>query len=257
VEAGASQVPVPAPTDSAVEAALDGARHLTVRSLLLGSGPRFARDAFGPLLVFYVGWRLAGLAVGIAAATALSLFALWYERRRERTARMALLSLGFVLFQAAVGLLSRSATLYLAQPVLLSAGFGAAFVASVALRRPLAGVFADEIFPFPPEVKESRTYRRVFSRISMAWGVYQLARSATRLLMLGTGTVEAFLAVNFVTGVPLTAALMSWSIWYAVRGFRSSEEWGWALRGEDPPADLVAAYEARLVADAEPLPATC
>jgi hypothetical protein len=37
---------------------------------------------------------------------------------------------------------------------------------------------------------------------------------------------------------------MAWSIWYAVRAFRSSEEWGWALRGEEPPPAIVAAYEA-------------
>ena len=37
------------------------------RDLLLGSGPRLARDAFGPMLVFYVGWRLWGLVLGIVA----------------------------------------------------------------------------------------------------------------------------------------------------------------------------------------------
>ena len=36
--------------------------------------------------------------------------------------------------------------------------------------------------------------------------------------------------------------MMSWSIWYAVRAFRRSEEWGWALRGEEPPPEVVAAY---------------
>jgi hypothetical protein len=33
------------------------------------SGPRFARDALGPLLIFYASWKLVGLAAGIAAAT--------------------------------------------------------------------------------------------------------------------------------------------------------------------------------------------
>jgi hypothetical protein len=34
---------------------------VTVLGLLLGSGPRFARDALGPVLVFYVGWKLLRL----------------------------------------------------------------------------------------------------------------------------------------------------------------------------------------------------
>ena len=43
---------------------------ISARAILIGSGPRFARDAFGPVLCFYLGYKLAGLAVGIAAATA-------------------------------------------------------------------------------------------------------------------------------------------------------------------------------------------
>jgi hypothetical protein len=30
--------------------------------------------------------------------------------------------------------------------------------------------------------------------------------------------------------MPLTAALLAWSTWYGVRGFRASEEWGPAIR---------------------------
>ncbi|MBI1733561.1 MAG: hypothetical protein HYR51_00160 [Candidatus Rokubacteria bacterium] len=47
----------------------------TVTSLLRGSGPRFARDAGGPVLAFYVGWKLAGLGAGIAAGTAIGYLA--------------------------------------------------------------------------------------------------------------------------------------------------------------------------------------
>ena len=36
-------------------------------ALLLGSGPRFARDALGPVLAFYVAWKLAGLLAGVVA----------------------------------------------------------------------------------------------------------------------------------------------------------------------------------------------
>lgn len=241
----------PSVADSA-SAAIQGAQHISVKSLMLGTGPRFARDAFGPILAFYVGWKVFGLGIGIAAATTMSLLSWRYEKRRDRSARMALFSLGFVLFQAAVGLVSGSATVYLAQPVLLSGGFGLAFIVSVALKRPLAGVFAEELYPFPPEVKESVTFVRIFSRISLVWGVYQLLRSALRLLVLLVSEVEAFLLVNLVTGVPLVAGLMSWSIWYGLRSFRRSEEWGWALRGEDPPAEVVAQYLEDL--DGPPMP---
>lgn len=228
--------------------ALRSAQQVSFRSLMLGEGPRFARDAFGPVVVFYLVWKLAGLAAGIVAATVFSILAFRHERRSQRKGNMALISLGFVVISAVVGLVSRSATVYLAQPVLLSACFGIAFLVSAAIGKPLAGTFAEEMFSFPKEVKESRTFKRVFARESVAWGAYLVLRSAVRLLTLTATNVEFFLLVNFVTGVPVTAALMTWSIWYGVRGFRRSAEWGWAMRGEPPPADVAAGYAADPIA---------
>src|SRR5215831_7197319 len=53
-------------------------------SLMLGTGPRFARDAFGPVVVFYIGWKLVDLRTGILAATALAVIAYLWERPRDR-----------------------------------------------------------------------------------------------------------------------------------------------------------------------------
>ncbi|MEY2406908.1 MAG: hypothetical protein QOG39_1824, partial [Acidimicrobiaceae bacterium] len=61
----------------------DGDFHLpevSTRTILLGSGPRFARDAFGPMLVFYVGFKLSGLLLGIVASTIASFAAYRWER---------------------------------------------------------------------------------------------------------------------------------------------------------------------------------
>jgi hypothetical protein len=101
---------------------------------------------------------------------------------------------------------------------------------SVLIGRPLAGVFAGDTYPFPPAVKGSNTFRRVFSRVSIVWGVYLLSRSALRIIALMHLGVEAFIVINVVTGLPFTAAIMAWSIWYGVRGFRQSDEWGAFLR---------------------------
>lgn len=200
------------------------------RELLLGNGPRFARDAFGPPLAFYVGWKLSGLVVGIVASTVMSLLAFRAERRAERPGFMVRLSLAVVIIQAVIGLIADSERVYLAQPVLVTGVYGLAFIVSVAIGKPLAGAFASDFYPFPDEVKSSITFRQAFARISLAWGVYLLIRSAMRLATLSESSVEAFLVVNFVTGVPLTGLLMSWSVWYGIRFFRQSEEWGPAIR---------------------------
>jgi hypothetical protein len=202
----------------------------SVAALLLGSGPRFARDAIAPPLAFYTVFKAFGLTPAILAATLASAAIWWWERRRARTGIGASIGLAVAAGQALAGLTTGSAVAFFAPGVLVNALYGLAFFVSVLVGRPLAGVFAGETYPFPPVVRASATYRRVFSRVSIAWGSYLLLRSGVRLFALAHGDVDVIVAVNILTGVPFTAGLTTWSIWYGVRGFRRSAEWGWALR---------------------------
>jgi intracellular septation protein A len=204
---------------------------VSVRNILLGSGPRFARDAFGPVLAFYVGYKVFGLVVGIVAATIVATAAWLYERRCNRPGLIARLALVIIVVQALIGLLAGDARAYFAPAVLTTFAWGLAFVGSVVIGRPLAGVFAGEMYPFPPEVRASATFTRVFSIISLGWGTVMLLRAGLRLLILLTASIDAFVGVSAATGAPLTAAMITWSVWYAARAFRRSEEWGWALTG--------------------------
>ena len=215
--------------------AVAGARELelpepNVRSIFRSGAPRFARELFGPVLGFYVAYELGGLTAGIVTATVIALAIEAYERKHGRRGALALVSAAFVVIQGVVGLLADSAVVYLAQPVLVSAIWGIANLVSAAIGRPLMGVFADAWYPFPDFVKASRTYRRVFGFESVVWGVYLLARSGVRMLVLWTGSVGFFVAIQFVTGIPFIIALVLWSLWYAVRGFERSTEW------DDEPA---------------------
>jgi hypothetical protein len=202
---------------------------VSVLGLLLGSGPRFARDALGPILLFYAGWKLVGLTAGILGATTFALATFVWERRHARAGLGAALGLTIALTQAAAGLATGSPIAYFVPGIVANSLYGVAFIVSVALGRPLAGVFAQDTYAFPPAMRTSATFRRVFSRVSLAWGIYLLLRSGVRLLTLSWRDVDVIVAVNILTGVPFTAALTTWSIWYGVRGFRRSDEWRSAL----------------------------
>jgi outer membrane lipoprotein-sorting protein len=104
---------------------------VSVPAMLLGSGPRFARDPLGP----------------------------------ARTGLGAAVGLGIALTQAAAGLATGSAVAYCAPAIVANAAYGLAFIVSIVL-----------------------------------------------------------------TGLPLTAALTAWSMWYGVRGLHRSRQWSWALR---------------------------
>jgi Protein of unknown function (DUF3159) len=207
-------------------------------TIFLAGAPRFAREAFGPVAAFYLGWKLGNLVIAIAAASAVGIALDLYERRRGRAGALALVSVAFVLVQAVVGLVADSAVVYLAQPVLVSAIWGVANIGSAIIGRPLAGVFADAWYPFPPVIKASHTYRRVFGIESIVWGVYLMVRSAIRMLVLTSGTIGSFAVVQIATGVPFTIALVAWSVWYATRAFERSTEWDEAdRRGHRVPSE--------------------
>src|SRR3954454_18350163 len=109
----------------------------TFRGVFLSGLPGFVREGFLPLGGFFVGLELSGLAAGIVAAAAVAALLYLHERRAGRDGLLVRLSLAFVVVQSLVGLLSHSATVYLAQPVLANAIWGAAFLVSVAFGRPL------------------------------------------------------------------------------------------------------------------------
>ena len=192
--------------------------------LLRGGGPRFLRDAFGPPVAFYAGYKLHGLVVGVAIASTWSLVAYVWERRHGRPGLAARIGLAIAIVQAIVGLASRSAVGYFAPPVIANALYGLAFVGSVALGRPLAGIFALEMYPVPAEIRAWPEFGRAFSRISLVWGLYLLSRSALRLFVLTRYSVDVYVAVNLLTAAPLTVALMAWSFWYGLRSLRRAGE---------------------------------
>ena len=195
----------------------------TFWGVLLTGLPGFLREGFLPLGAFYAGLRLDGLAAGIVAAAVASVLIYLYERRAGRDALLVRISLGFVVVQSIVGLAANSATVYLAQQVLLAAAWGLAFLISIPLGRPLAGTLACAWYPFPRWLKESADFKRVYGVESVVWGAYFLARSALRLVVLLQGSLESFLLIVFLTGTPVMLVLLAWSIRYAIRGLADTE----------------------------------
>ena len=192
--------------------------------------PGFLREGFVPLGAFYAGLKLNGLAAGIVASALVSVLIYLYERRAGRDALLVRLSLGFVAVQSIVGLAADSATVYLAQPVLVAAAWGLAFFGSVALGRPLAGALAGAWYPFPRWLRETPDFKRVYGIESLVWGAYFLTRSGIRLAVLLNGSLESFLLVTLLTGTPAMLLLLAWSIRFSIRGLADVELPDEALR---------------------------
>jgi hypothetical protein len=190
------------------------------------SGPRLVRDGFGPLAMFFAGWKLFGLLAGIGAAIVFGLAVFVHERRSGRPAAVVRLALALVGIRAIVGLTSGSATAYLATEIGIDALLCTLVLGSLRTDRPFASWFAGDVYPFPAEIRESPTYRNAMRRVTFVWGSYFFTRGLVRLAALLTLSTDNYALVIAVSDAPFLIALLAWSVYYTVGTFRRSEEWG-------------------------------
>ena len=205
------------------------AEPIAVWAVVRRAGPRLVRDAFGPLAVFFLGWKLIGLTAGIALAVLFGTSVYVHERRRGRPAMVVRLALVLVAIRAVVGLSSDSATVYLAQEVAIDTLLGCGVLASLAGDRPFAAWFAQEIYPLPREAQLSETFRGAMRTITIVWGVYFLARALVRLAALLTLSTDRYVLVAALSDAPFLIGILAWSVYYTTRVFRRSPQWGPAI----------------------------
>jgi hypothetical protein len=196
----------------------------TARAILRHSAPRVLRDAVGPIAAFFVGWKLAGLVVGIGLATLFAAMIYRHERRAGRPAIVVRVAFVLVLIRAVVGLTSGSARVYLGQEAGIDALIGLTVLSFLAAGRPLASFFAREVYPFPDGVRSSPEFQRAFRIMSMVWGVYFLVRAGVRLTAVLTLSVNGYLLVDALSGAPFLLALLVWSVTYSIRTLESRPE---------------------------------
>jgi intracellular septation protein A len=199
---------------------------LGVGAAVRRSGPRLVRDAFGPLAIFFAGWKLVGLGAGIAAAVVFGVAVFVHERRQGRPATVVRLALVLVAIRATVGIVSGSGSAYLATEIGIDTLLASTVLGSLATGRPFASWFAADVYPFPEEVLDSNTYRHAMRVITLVWGFYFLLRGLVRLTALLTLSTDSYALVVALTDAPFLIALLAWSVYYSVGSFRRSEEWG-------------------------------
>jgi hypothetical protein len=191
--------------------------------MLLGRGlPTVALEGVLPVLVFYGVWREAGLGPAVIASTLSAGLVVLVQLRRGMDIALAAATMVFIVIQAIVGLAAHSATVYLAQPVVVSGLWGVAYLVSAAIGRPLIAAFARAWYPFPPEFRASAVYRREFTMQSVVWGVYCLARCGLRLWALLSTGVGGLLVVSTLTSTPVVIGLALWGVWHARKVFSAA-----------------------------------
>jgi intracellular septation protein A len=195
---------------------------LPVGAVVRAAAPRLVRDGFGPLAIFFAGWKLVGLSAGILMALAFGVAVFSHERRQGRPAMIVRVALLFVLIRAAVGLSSGSAHIYLAQEAATDTLIGCLVLGLLARGRPLAALFAHEVYPLPAEATESQAFALAMRRITLVWGVYFLARAVVRLTALLLLSTNHYVVVSAISDAPFLVAILAWSVHHTAGALQAS-----------------------------------
>lgn len=185
--------------------------------VMKGGGARIASDGLGPSLAFYVGYKSVGLGLGVAMAVVVAVAAWVRARRQGRRGLLPWITLAGVVVQGTIGLLADDARGFFAPQLVTSAIWGVAFIGSVAIGRPLVGVFARELFPIPEDVRASDGFRRLTGTLSLVFGLSILVRGALRYAQLRNGSIDGYLLVSLLTGPPITVLTIAWGLWFSRR----------------------------------------
>ena len=175
-----------------------------------------ALEGVAPLAVFWVVRHSAGPVAGMTAATGVSVILVVFSRRQGRRGWLPLLTLSFLAVQLTVGLVARSERVYFSQAIAVSAVFALAFAVSALTPRPLAGVFAAEMYRLDVAVWRQPGYLRTFRFLSLVWAGYYLVYAALQGAAL-SASVGAFSLVSTLFGLPVVVLLLAWSVPFATR----------------------------------------
>jgi intracellular septation protein A len=209
----------------------------TLRSVLRKHGGRFATDSVIPVVLFLVLNGTAGIGWAMVASTvwAVSLIGLRLHRHGA-VGVLVWFSLGFVVVRGVAGLLARSDAVYFGPGILNTLLVALAFAGSVCLRRPIVGMIAPIFYPFPDDVRAHPTYRRVFSRLTLAWAALLASSVALQIWLLATASTNTYLVVRSAVTWPLSLALFVISLRYPRRAFERHPELSVRLGAAPGPA---------------------
>ena len=174
-----------------------------------------------PVVLFYVafrGWSFSSAVLVVLGWSAV-IFG-WHYRRTRGADVFSATTFGFACVKAAAGLVSQNPMLYLAWPSLENLIYGAAFLGSAALGRPVLALYAERLYPIPSSVRASATFRQAFLVASAAWFGGQALRGIVRLWLLANLPLELYLIADTVAGWPINIALVSFTVWFPLRQLR-------------------------------------
>lgn len=156
----------------------------------------------------------AWLSIGVSASCSV-LFTL-YRILRRQAITSALVGLAGVVLSAALAIFSNRPEDNFVVGLLTNAGYGAAFLISILIRWPLAGVIVSLLRSDDKKWRENRHHFRVFTGVTAMWVALFSIRLLVEWPLYQAGDVGSLAVAKLVLGLPLYVPVLALS-WLIVR----------------------------------------
>lgn len=183
-------------------------------------GPLGMAETALPAVAFVVAYTASGARLNLSAYIAVGLAVVLAGARlaRRETPRHALSGLFGVVLAAFVSTRSGRAEDFFLPGLLTNAGYAAAFLASIAIRRPIVGYVTTQLDGSRgSQWRADKLRMRSFNRATAIWAALFLTRLAVQLPLYLAGAVVALGIARTAMGLPLFA-LGLWLSYLVVRG---------------------------------------
>jgi hypothetical protein len=139
----------------------------------------------------------------------------WRALTRRRTSGVLFLTLAVMAVRTGFALATGDTYVYFIQPVFADTAVATVFLASLATRRPVIARLADDFYPMDDELADRPSVRRLFSRLTLMWGLVILAKASITLGLLESQSTADFVVLKSCAVVILTAAAAAATVWIA------------------------------------------
>jgi hypothetical protein len=172
--------------------------------------------AVAPTVVFFVVNTLSSLRPALVASVAVAVLALCVQLIRRRPLRQAVAGFVLVGASASVAALTGQAKGYFLLGTVGTGAAAAGLILTVLVGRPLAGWVLNHVVHGQPDWRRNRRPLRVYSAITLAWGVLNAVFFGLHVWFYLVNLTAA-LAVMSVTGPPTVVLVLAASVLVARR----------------------------------------
>ncbi len=176
-----------------------------------------------PLVLFLVGYSIAGLTPAVLAGLAWSLGVVAYQRAKgHRIAGLVILSIVGNTAKTIVAVLTGSVLAYFIQPTISTTLIGTAFLISVPMGLPLAERLVHDFCPFDEQTANEPAFKAFFPKLSLLWAATSLLNGAVTLYLLLTQSITSFVLYKAALGPVTTSITLVAGLWWFRRSMRQA-----------------------------------